>query len=209
VLPCRGGLSSPLPGGGWHLSGRPRASAARCVYGHACARPPGARRERAGTQRGPIRLTRGRVNRSDPFQQHLVGDRTGRWRAPAPSVVARFRHAEPACHRGDRKVSLVRAHECEDPGGTAPVSRANQAAARERMSRSRRNCLFSRRNRISSSRSEGVTTALSSFGRPSCRSATATQWRIECEVGSNSHASSSGSRPARTSSTICRRNSGE
>jgi hypothetical protein len=31
---------------------------------------------------------------------------------------------------------LIRAHELEDPGGTAPVSRANQAATRERMSRS-------------------------------------------------------------------------
>jgi AAA domain len=35
-----------------------------------------------------------------------------------------------------------------------------------------------------------------------------TQVAIDCVVGSNSHASSSGVRPDRTRSTICRRNSG-
>src|SRR2546429_601760 len=43
------------------------------------------------------------------------------------------RHAEHARHHGNRKDGLVRAHEFEDPGGIAPVSRANQAAAPERM----------------------------------------------------------------------------
>jgi molybdopterin molybdotransferase len=55
----------------------------------------------------------------------------------------------------------------------------------------------------------GVTTSTFSSRRLSRRSATVTQWRIDCTVGSNSRARSSGSRPARTSSTICRRNSGE
>lgn len=45
----------------------------------------------------------------------------------------------------------VRAHESVPPfGGTAPVSRANQAAACERMSRSILSCRFSRRSRVSS-----------------------------------------------------------
>jgi hypothetical protein len=35
---------------------------------------------------------------------------------------------------------LVRTDELEDPDGIAPVSRANQVAARERMSRLRRDC---------------------------------------------------------------------
>ncbi len=37
--------------------------------------PVPVRPERGVTARGPIRLMRGRVNRSDPFQEHLVGDR--------------------------------------------------------------------------------------------------------------------------------------
>ncbi|TDD24764.1 CPBP family intramembrane glutamic endopeptidase [Nonomuraea diastatica] len=44
--------------------------------------------------------------------------------------------------------------------------------------------------------------------RPSSRSAWRTQVRIDCAEGWNSLASSSGVRPARTSSTVCRRNSG-
>jgi hypothetical protein len=43
---------------------------------------------------------------------------------------------------------------------------------------------------------------------PASRSACATQFRIDCAVGSNSRANLSGDRPGRTSSTICRRNSG-
>jgi hypothetical protein len=50
------------------------------------------------------------------------------------------RRARAPC--GNRKAGLVRAHEPEEPGGTALVSRANQAAAFERISRSRRSCLL-------------------------------------------------------------------
>lgn len=53
-----------------------------------------------------------------------------------------LRHAEDAGHRGDREVGLVRAHEPEDPDGRTPVSFANQAVARERMSRSTFSCRF-------------------------------------------------------------------
>ncbi len=88
-----------------------------------------------------------------PLQQHRVSQGVGRREAVPPSIVACLRHAEHAGHGGDREDGLVRVHEPEDPDGTAPVSRANQAAARERMSRYTRSCLFSRRSRANSSRS--------------------------------------------------------
>jgi hypothetical protein len=64
--------------------------------------------------------------------------------------------------------------------------------------RSSRSCLFSRRSRASSSRPAAESPLPFSSWRPSCRSACATQWQIDCAVGSNSRASSAGSRPART-----------
>jgi hypothetical protein len=80
---------------------------------------------------------------------------------------------------------------------TAPVSRANQAAAFARMLRSRRSCSFSRRNRANSSRSEAAKPGTASSGRPSCLSVAATQAPKNCAVGSNSRAGSSSDRPAR------------
>ena len=79
----------------------------------------------------------------------------------------------------------------------------------DKISRSTRSCLFSRRSRASSSRSVADKPATTSSRRPSCLSATAAQAAIDCAVGSNSRASSSGDRPARTRSTTWRRNSGE
>ena len=138
--------------------------------------------------RCPIGLTRRRVHGSDPFQQRLVGDGMGRGWAANPGMVARLGHAEHARHGGDRKAGLVRAHEPEEPDGTAPVSRANQAAAFERMSRSSRSCLFSRRSRANSSRSAALRPGNASSRRPACLSAAATQAPIDCAVGSNSRA---------------------
>ena len=104
-------------------------------------------------------------------------------RAPTPAVAASIvpglRHAEHACNSRDREAGLVRAHEFEDPDGTAPVSRADQAAARERISRSSRSCLFSRRSRANSSRSAAASPSPFSSRRPSFRSACATHWQIE------------------------------
>jgi hypothetical protein len=85
------------------------------------------------------------------------------------------------------------------------VSLANQAAAFDRISRSRRSCLFSRRRRANSSRSRVVRP---SFLFPSSRSACLTQLWMACAEGSNSRESSSGFHPPRTNSTIRRRNSG-
>ena len=89
--------------------------------------------------------------------------------------------------------------------GTVFVSRANQAAAFDRISRSSRSWRFSRLSRLSSARS-AVRNPPSP--PPVSRSDCATQLRIDCAVGSNSRDNSSGERPACTSSTICRRNSG-
>ena len=86
----------------------------------------------------------------------------------------------------------------------AQGSRANQAVAFAKMSRSSRRRRFSRRRRRSSSRSAVLGP---SPRRPSSRSACTTQLRIACAVGSNSRDNSSGLRPARTNSTIWRRNS--
>src|SRR5208283_2358974 len=78
----------------------------------------------------------------------------------------------------------------------------NQAAAFDKISRSSRRIRFSRRRRVSSCRSSLVRP---SWRRPLSRSACLTQLRIDCALGSNSFANSSGRRPTRTSSIILRR----
>ena len=74
-----------------------------------------------------------------------------------------------------------------------------------KISRSSRSRRISRRRRRISSRSAALGP---SPRRPSSRSPCTTQLRIACAVGSNSRDNSSGLRPARTNSTIWRRNSG-
>ena len=97
--------------------------------------------------RRPVGLPRTGMHRLDALQQGRVGRGVGgRWPLQ-PRVIARLGHAEHACHCGNRERGLVRTHEPEEPEGSAPVSRANQAAAFDRISRSSRNCLFSRRSR--------------------------------------------------------------
>src|SRR5262249_62361642 len=97
------------------------------------------------------------------------------------------------------------AHERELCDGIVFVSRAKQAAAFERISVASLSWRFSRRSWVSSSRSAVVSPLPP---RPASHSAWPTQFLIDCAVGSNSCASSSGERPARTSSTIWQRNSG-
>src|SRR5580692_4808525 len=100
---------------------------------------------------------------------------------------------------------LVSPYECERRDGVAPVSSANQAAAFDSISRSSRRTRFSRRSRVSSSRSVVLKPSLRS---PSSSAACLTHLRIALAVGSNSRASWSILRPARASSTIRRRYSG-
>ncbi len=122
-----------------------------------------------------------------------------------PRVVPTGGNAQHLAHRDEGIVLLVLAHELEDFPGTEPVSRANQAVAFARISRSSFSCRFSRRSWPSSSRSVLVNP---SARRPSSKSACLTQLRIDCAVGSNSRPRSSGALPARTSSTIRARYSG-
>ena len=74
-------------------------------------------------------------------------------------------------------------------------------AARFRMSRSMRSCLFSRRSRRSSTSSSVLSPSLRC---PASRSLWATQLRMDPSDGSYSRANSLGVRPDFTSSTICR-----
>jgi hypothetical protein len=104
---------------------------------------------------------------------------------------SRWGDTQQLTHGGDRVVRLVIAHEPEPFAGIAFVSRANQAAAFERISRSSRSWRFSRRRRQSSSRSAVVRPP---FPRPALRSLCATQFLIDCAVGSNARASSWGVR---------------
>ncbi len=139
----------PRPDGGARPPVRTRASSVR----RACVRASPVRPQRGMHTRRSIRFARAGMNGPHPLQQRCVRQGVGRREAVTPGVVASLRHAKNTGHGGDREKGLVRAHEPKEPDGTAPVSRANQAAARERMSRSTRNCLFSRRSRASSSRS--------------------------------------------------------
>lgn len=77
-----------------------------------------------------------------------------------------LRHAEDAGHHGDREIGLVGSHEPEGPDGRTLVFRANQAVARERMSRSSFNYRFSHHNRTSSARSVAVRRGLPSAAWP-------------------------------------------
>src|SRR3954453_1128044 len=140
------------------------------------------------------------------FRQHgIVCLCPPRPRPPGPCIVAAGGDAQQPAHGGDRIGCLVIAHEPEPFGGIVFVSRANQAAAFERISRSNFSWRFSRRNRLSSS---GSAVVRPPSPWPVLRAACATQFLIDCAVGSNSCANSSGERPAFTNSTIWRRNSG-
>src|SRR6476469_906316 len=142
---------------------------------------------------------------TDLGQQHRIAARPLRLVSLRPRIVATGGDTQQPAHGGDRIGGLVLAHEPESFGGIVFVSRANQAAAFDRISRSSLSWRFSRRSRLSSSRSAVVSPPAP---RPASRADCAAQFLIDCAVGSNSPASSSGERPARTSSTIWRRNSG-
>ena len=148
------------------------------------------------------------TTRPPPAPVPCVDDGVSRGRTVQPSVVASGGYAEHAGHGDNVDAGLVRTHEPEEPDGIVPVSRTNQTAAFERMSRSTRSCLFSWRSRTSSSRSAAASFSTASSRRPSWRSAWTAQVRIDWAVGPNSRASSSGSRTVRARSTIWRQDSG-
>ncbi len=141
----------------------------------------------------------------DPRSEAHIGPCTDRYGPIYPGIEAAFGDLQQPAHHPYRIGGLIRLHEPEDFFDVVPVSLANQAAAFERISRSIRSCLFSRRSRVSSSRS-GVLSPSLRF--PASRWACATQFEIDCAAQPNSWASSPGDRPAFTRSTICWRNSG-
>ena len=173
----------------------------------ACGRAFPRRAHSSACTRGIPWSARAGVDGPHPLQKHLVCNSMGRRRALPPRIIARLRHGEHACHCRDREIGRFALMNSKTRTALLRFPARNEAAARERMSRSNRNCLFSRRKRANSSRSAGLRASPFSSRRPSCRSDCATQVRIDCPVGSNSRARSSGSRPARTNSTIWRRNS--
>ncbi len=72
-------------------------------------------------------------------------------RPPAPRVVPAGGDLQHPAHARNRILGLMRSYELVDPDGIESVSRANQAAAFDRISRSMRSCRTSRRSRASSS----------------------------------------------------------
>src|SRR5690606_18601726 len=137
---------------------------------------------------------------TDLLAQPLIFAGSLRQSSLAPGIVAAggdLQHTTHGFHWIDR---LVRTYESEDFEGTASVSRANQAAAFESISRSSFSCLFSLRSRASSAFSSRVRP---SWRSPRSRSSCLIQLRMHWAVGSNSFASSSALRPARASSRIC------
>ena len=124
-----------------------------------------------------------------------ISPRTIRRPAAQPSVVAAGGESQHAAHPLDGEIGLMGVHELESRSGIELLSRADQAAAFPRMSRSIRSCRTSRFNWHNSCRSSVVSPSLRT---PSSRSACLTQVRIAPAEGSNSRASSSGLRPDRT-----------
>src|SRR5216683_2704365 len=145
------------------------------------------------------------MNRADACSKFRVGARPCRRRALAPRIVAAGGDGQHPAHRGNCVHGLIRVHELERRDGTEPVSVANQAAAFDSISRSSRSTRFSRRNRLSSSRSAVVSPSLR---RPSSSPACLTHLRIALAEASNSRANCAIGRPARANSMIRRRYSG-
>src|SRR5216683_1308665 len=145
------------------------------------------------------------MNRADACSKFRVGARPCRRRALAPRIVAAGGDGQHPAHRGNCVHGLIRVHELERRDGTEPVSVANQAAAFDSISRSSRSTRFSRRNRLSSSRSAVVSPSLR---RPSSSPACLTHLRIALAEASNSRANCAIGRPVRANSMIRRRYSG-
>ena len=139
------------------------------------------------------------MDRADPAKKHSILSGPLGDHPPEPDVVAAGGDIQQTAHPANRIGGLACLYEREDSGGVS-VSRANQAAAFARISRSILSCLFSRRRRRSSARSSVLRP---SSRLPWSRSSCLTQLRMAWAVGSNSLASASGLRPARTRSTIC------
>lgn len=98
-----------------------------------------------------VGLVGGLVSGLDLAQEPLVGEFSIRRWTVQPRVVPAGGDAQQTAHGGHGIGDLVIAHEPEERGGICSVSRANQAAAFDRISRSILSWRFSRLRRISSS----------------------------------------------------------
>src|ERR1019366_712113 len=154
--------------------------------------------------RRPIRPARAAVDRLDLAGERDIEPLPFTHRAFIPGVVAALGNVKQPAHCPYRKGGLVHSHEPEERFGVALLSFANQAAAFDKISRSSFSCRFSRRSRVSSSRSLVVRPP---SPRLASRSACLTHFRIVQSVGPNSLDRSPYLRPAQTNSTICLRNS--
>ena len=149
----RGSLVAP---GG--LRRTPAAGARDPGAAHQPPDPLGADPLAAGLQlgvdaRSPVPLAIGAPDLLDPLAQLRIPSRSCRRSSTHPCVVAAGGETQHPTHGAHRPGGLIRLHEPESLPGIASLSRANQAAARFRMSRSMRSCLFSRRSRRSSTSS--------------------------------------------------------
>ena len=83
------------------------------------------------------------MDQADPAKKHSVLSGPPGDGSPEPDVVAAGGDIQQTAHPANGLGGLMRLYEREDPGGVS-VSRANQAAAFARISRSILSCLFSR-----------------------------------------------------------------
>src|SRR5208283_2561787 len=125
-------------------------------------------------------------------------------RSLAPRIKPAPRDLEQSAHHPHRMGGLVGLHEPEERF-EGPLSVANQAAAFERISRSSFSRRFSRRSRVSSSRS-AVVRPPSPW--PASRASCLPQRAIVQAEGPNSLARDAAVRPDLSRPTICRLNSG-
>ena len=106
--------------------------------------------------RRSVRSVRAAVDRMNFAGQIQIVSRPRTRRSILPHVKTTGRYAEQPTHHLHRIGGLVGHHESEERFGISMFSRANQAAAFERISRSWRNCRTSCFSLVSSSRSKLV-----------------------------------------------------
>ena len=154
--------------------------------------------------RTTVRFGRLPMQYDDAIAESNIGLMTLRGRTLEPRVVAAGRDIQHATLRRHGPKGVVRSHEFEDFDGIESVSRANHAAAFDKISRSVSSCRMRLRSRAFSSWSALVKPSLR---RPASRSARLIQLRTVWRASLNSSASSSAPRPDRASSTILSRKS--
>src|SRR5579871_2134741 len=154
--------------------------------------------------RRAVHAPRAAMDRLDLARQIQVHPSSRAPRPLEPGVEPAPRDLQHSAHDPDRMGGLVGSYESEERF-EVPLSCANQAAAFERISRSSLSLRFSRRSRLSSSRSALVKPP---SPLPASRASCFNHSEMVQAVGPNSLESDAGVRPERTRSTICRLNSG-